>query len=233
MRVLEERFLQLSFGIFFDLFAQQRPHLGDHGQNDKEERDGPCEEDAEAAAGQKQRAAEVALEHGSEDQRQHDGGNGDVQIDEEVADQRDHQHGPYAEEVVAQGEGADDAQRENDGCEGIGLDLDDLEEDAQEQQTKDQEQEVRNQDAGKDVVDDLKVFLEQQGTGLQTVQSQSADEHGGGGVARDAQRQHRDECARGIAVIASLRGGNHITYPGMPDSKAPGLRGLRGTGEPT
>ena len=55
---------------------------------------------------------------------------------------------------------------------------------------------------------------EQLGTGLQTLQGQSADEHGGGGIAGDAQRQHGYQSAAGIAVVAGLRGGDALHAAG-------------------
>ena len=172
-------------GLLLQLLAQNGPQQRNNGQQNEEEGNGTGEEDREAALGKQKRTAHIAFEHGPENQGKDDRRDWDFKIDKEVADYQNDQHCAYIKDIIAQSKGTDDAQHENDGRQDVGLDMNDLDKEANSQKAENQEKQIGDQRAGKDIVYDHNVLGEERGAGLKAVKRKCAHKDGGGCVAGD------------------------------------------------
>ena len=75
-------------------------------------------------------------------------------------------------------------------------------------------QDVAAQQGHQDGVPDLRVVGDEQGAHLDALEHEGADEHGGGGVAGDAQAQQGHQGAAGEAVVGGLGGDQALRHAG-------------------
>ena len=134
-----------------------------------------------------QSGSEVLFCHGSQDQAQDGRAGGNLGLAHEVANHTGDQHDPHVKQAVLHGEGADDAQCEDDGSQDDLGNGQNLAEHADACEAADAHQGVGNEHTDEDAVDQDLVGLEQHGTGGQTLNGQSTDHDGGNSVARNTQ----------------------------------------------
>jgi len=76
------------------------------------------------------------------------------------------------------------------------------------EEADDQHEDISHEEGGKEPVHYVGVLREQKGTGLESLDDESAEENGGDGIPRNAESEQGDHGAAGNAVVSRFRGGN-------------------------
>ena len=206
------------------LLLQEGDHHGGHADEDEDDADGTGHErqtHAGVALIDELGLTQRLLRHGAQDQAQDHGGGVEAEIFEKVPQGAEDQHDDHVHEGLLHGVGADDAQHGHAGSQDVAGHQGHHGEMLRAGQTDEQHEHIGDEDADDEGVGDAGLGLEQGGSRGKALDHKGAHEHGGDGVAGDAQCQHGDQRAAGDGVVGGLGVGD-----GFPGAVAEGFRVL-------
>ncbi len=182
-------------------------------QADQHPGDRPLHEDVELPARQQQALPQRFLHHGPQDEGQQERARLEGELAQDVAQQPEARHDDDLGRVVLDREDPDRADHDHQRRqEGVGH-AQQLHPQADQRQVEDEQHHVADVHRGDHPPEDLRVLRDQKGARLHALDHQRGEDHGNRRVARDPEREQRDERGAGRGVVGRLRAGDALDGP--------------------
>ena len=215
-----------------DLFLVMDGEQDRRDTHDEEaHRDGAVEDLKEIPIIHIDEAHEVLFAHRTQNQGKEDGGEREFVFVHQPSYYAEEDADSDIEDVLVNGERAEQRDDEDDRIEHLLFHGDDFREEANTEAADQEHRKVGQHQGGKDFVHGRKLVDVHHGTWLDSLHDKGSQKNRRNGIPRDAEGEQGDHRPAGAAVVRGFRGGNSVRDPGTPFFRMPGEAFVKAVGD--